>query len=39
MEHRLVTHIEKALGWDGPGSVGPRSRAAGSRTRTCLPAC
>ncbi|MEU4347009.1 cupin domain-containing protein [Streptomyces sp. NPDC023838] len=22
MEHRLVTHIEKALGWDGPGSVG-----------------
>ncbi|MFJ4703717.1 JmjC domain-containing protein [Streptomyces anulatus] len=22
MEHRLVTHIEKALGWVGPGSVG-----------------
>ncbi|WP_282693503.1 cupin domain-containing protein [Streptomyces sp. CC208A] len=22
MEHRLVTHIEKALGWDGPGAVG-----------------
>lgn len=22
MEHRLVTAIEKALGWDGPGSVG-----------------
>ncbi|MER8041976.1 cupin domain-containing protein [Streptomyces sp. NPDC094032] len=22
MEHRLVGHIEKALGWDGPGSVG-----------------
>ncbi|MFG3136459.1 JmjC domain-containing protein [Streptomyces sp. NPDC048211] len=22
MEHRLITHIEKALGWDGPGSVG-----------------
>lgn len=22
MEHRLVTHIERALGWDGPGSVG-----------------
>ena len=22
MEHRLVTAIEKALGWDGPGAVG-----------------
>lgn len=22
MEHRLVTEIEKALGWDGPGPVG-----------------
>lgn len=22
MEHRLVTAMEKALGWDGPGSVG-----------------
>ena len=22
MEHRLVTGIEKALGWDGPGPMG-----------------
>ncbi|MEU6254325.1 cupin domain-containing protein [Streptomyces sp. NPDC047043] len=24
MEHRLVTGIEKALGWDGPGAMGTR---------------
>ncbi|MFE5097440.1 JmjC domain-containing protein [Streptomyces sp. NPDC056638] len=37
MEHRLVTHIEKALGWDGPGSVGT-AFARGRLTDPDLPA-
>ncbi|MFD7017474.1 JmjC domain-containing protein [Streptomyces sp. NPDC059928] len=37
MEHRLVTHIEKALGWDGPGSVGA-AFARGRLTDPELPA-
>ncbi|MGW7304012.1 JmjC domain-containing protein [Streptomyces sp. NPDC054835] len=37
MEHRLVTHIEKALGWDGPGSVGT-AFARGRLTDPELPA-
>ncbi|MFF2777050.1 JmjC domain-containing protein [Streptomyces sp. NPDC058052] len=37
MEHRLVTHIEKALGWDGPGSVGA-AFARGRLTDPDLPA-
>ncbi|WP_435598201.1 JmjC domain-containing protein [Streptomyces anulatus] len=37
MEHRLVTHIEKALGWDGPGSVGT-AFARGRLTDPALPA-
>ncbi|MFE0703547.1 JmjC domain-containing protein [Streptomyces sp. NPDC058872] len=37
MEHRLVTHIEEALGWDGPGSVGA-AFARGRLTDPDLPA-
>ncbi|PCG87195.1 cupin [Streptomyces sp. WZ.A104] len=37
MEHRLVTHIEKALGWDGPGFVGT-AFARGRLTDPDLPA-
>ncbi|MEU2263842.1 cupin domain-containing protein [Streptomyces sp. NPDC019645] len=37
MEHRLVSHIEKALGWDGPGSVGT-AFARGRLTDPELPA-
>ncbi|KUM99926.1 cupin [Streptomyces yokosukanensis] len=37
MEHRLVAHIEKALGWDGPGSVGT-AFARGRLTDPELPA-
>ncbi|MEU7024459.1 cupin domain-containing protein [Streptomyces sp. NPDC046203] len=37
MEHRLVTHIEKALGWDGPGSAGT-AFARGRLTDPELPA-
>ncbi|MFD5240726.1 JmjC domain-containing protein [Streptomyces tendae] len=37
MEHRLVTHIEKALGWAGPGSVGT-AFARGRLTNPELPA-
>ncbi|MFI5751049.1 JmjC domain-containing protein [Streptomyces sp. NPDC051644] len=37
MEHRLVTHIERALGWDGPGSVGT-AFARGRLTDPELPA-
>ncbi|MBL1099488.1 JmjC domain-containing protein [Streptomyces coffeae] len=37
MEHRLVTHIEKALDWDGPGSVGT-AFARGRLTDPELPA-
>ncbi|GLW02542.1 JmjC domain-containing protein [Streptomyces lavendulae] len=37
MEHRLVAHIEKALGWDGPGSVGA-AFARGRLTDPDLPA-
>ncbi|OKJ72305.1 JmjC domain-containing protein [Streptomyces sp. CB02460] len=37
MEHRLVTHIEKAFGWDGPGSVGA-AFARGRLTDPELPA-
>ncbi|MBT2363892.1 cupin [Streptomyces sp. ISL-10] len=37
MEHRLVSHIEKALGWDGPGSVGS-AFARGRLTDPDLPA-
>lgn len=37
MEHRLVTHIEMALGWDGPGSVGA-AFARGRLTDPELPA-
>ncbi|MFG3293354.1 JmjC domain-containing protein [Streptomyces sp. NPDC048179] len=37
MEHRLVTHLEKALGWDGPGSVGT-AFARGHLTDPELPA-
>lgn len=36
MEHRLVAHIEKALGWDGPGSVGA-AFARGRLTDPDLP--
>ncbi|MET9550131.1 cupin domain-containing protein [Streptomyces sp. NPDC006627] len=37
MEHRLVSRIEKALGWDGPGSVGT-AFARGRLTDPELPA-
>ncbi|MEU0099971.1 cupin domain-containing protein [Streptomyces sp. NPDC006267] len=37
MEHRLVTHIEKALGWVGPGSVGS-AFVRGTLTDPALPA-
>ncbi|MCZ0975872.1 cupin [Streptomyces albulus] len=37
MEHRLVADIEKALGWDGPGSVGT-AFARGRLTDPELPA-
>lgn len=37
MEHRLVTHIEQALGWVGPGSVGS-AFVRGRLTDPALPA-